>query len=154
MWCKEVDHFIVQEGEPCGAEPLRVSGEIHQPPANAPFELGGSVPAITAYLEYAIEIREAVDVDRGSCREFLEEPQPRGQIAKLALAEQLERAFRAPIVVAAGGNTLDRVSDQVEVDERATGGRSEVGGELHTGAFQDRDQLFQGERGRPVERAR
>ena len=95
---EELRDLVVEEGESGGAETKGVGGEVEAAADDSSLELGGPIAAITEAGEDRLEIREAVDVRRGSGRKLLEEAESARDRPKLAFLEELERPFCAPEV--------------------------------------------------------
>src|SRR5438128_4473314 len=125
---EELRDLVVEEGESGGAEAKCVGGEVEAAADDSSLELSGPVAAIAEPGEDWLEIGEAVDVRPGGGRQLLEEAESARDRPKVAFPEQLERRLRAPEVVGTGRQTLDRVCDQVEVEQARPRVFGEVGG--------------------------
>src|ERR1044071_9385630 len=71
VWGEEIDHIIIEESQPGGAETQRVRCEIDLAADDACLQLNGAIPAVAQTFENAAEIREEKYICAGVGREIL-----------------------------------------------------------------------------------
>src|SRR5439155_341958 len=114
---EELDHGGVVEGEPRGAEALRVGGEVGAPAGAPGLEVGEPIAAVAERGEDRGERREEVDHRRRVASKRLLEAEIRRLVPVRARLQELERVLRRTVAVRARLDPVHRVDDQIEVHE-------------------------------------
>src|SRR5262245_43129070 len=114
---EEADHVLVVEREPGGAEALRVRSEIGASACEPRFQVREPVAAMAGGFGQLGGRGREVDDHRRVAAERLLQTEIRRAVAEVAGGEKLEGVRRGTIDVRAGGDVIDRVDDQIEVDQ-------------------------------------
>src|SRR5205085_12632978 len=91
MWREEIDHVIIEEGQPRGTEAKCVGTQIKLAAEGACLDLCRAIPAIPIVLEDGAQIRQQEDIQRGITRQFLLQAEIGSLVAELACLEQFQR---------------------------------------------------------------
>src|SRR5229473_319912 len=140
---KEVNHVIVEEGQPGRTQALGIRGQVHPPADCARLQLDGPVAAVPISFQDAFQIGEKEDVHAGVRRQLLLQSKMVRLGAKYSSLQKLQGLLLTPKEVSTRLEPLYRMHDQVKVVQLRAWRLKKVSRKTARGAIENGRELVQ-----------